>query len=92
LVKNYIIMVTIKCIKPIKDSSVNRLRQLNEVFTTTPERAVEMQNGLGVKFKDYFVVQKVSKIESKKEVPTPPRQKPRIIKEGEQPKKRQNNG
>ena len=62
-------MVTIKCIKPIKDSSVNRLRQLNEVFTTTPERAVEMQNGLGVKFKDYFVVQKVAKVATKNEKP-----------------------
>ena len=58
-------MVTIKCIKPIKDSSVSRLRQPNEVFTTTPERAVEMQNGLGVKFKDYFVVQKVAKVATK---------------------------
>jgi len=56
-------------IKPIKDSSVSRLRQPNEVFTTTPERAVEMQNGLGVKFKDYFVVQKVAKVATKNEKP-----------------------
>jgi len=58
-------MVTIKCIKPIKDISIGRLRTANEVFTTTPERAVEMQNGLGVKFKDYFVVQKVAKVQTK---------------------------
>ena len=58
-------MVTIKCIKPIKDSSVNRNRLLNEVFTTTPERALEMQNTLGATFKNYFVVQKVAKVESK---------------------------
>ena len=58
-------MVTLKCIKPIKDSSVNRLRQLNEVFTVTPDRAIEMQSGLSSKFKDYFVVQKLAKVESK---------------------------
>ena len=62
-------MVTIKCIKPIKDSSIGRLRTANEVFTTTPERAVEMQNVLGVKFKDYFVVQKVAKVATKNEKP-----------------------
>ena len=62
-------MVTIKCIKPIKDISIGRLRTANEVFTTTPERAVEMQNVLGVKFKDYFVVQKVAKVATKNEKP-----------------------
>lgn len=62
-------MVTIKCIKQIKDSSVNRLRQLNEVFTTTPERALEMQNTLGATFKNYFVVQKVAKVETKAKTP-----------------------
>ena len=54
-------MVTLKCIKPIKDSSVNRKRQLNEVFTVTPERALEMETALGSTFKNYFVVQKVEK-------------------------------
>jgi hypothetical protein len=56
-------MVTLKCIKTIKDSSVNRLRQLNEVFTVTPERALEMDNSLKGNFKNYFVVQKVAKVE-----------------------------
>jgi hypothetical protein len=54
-------MVTLKCIKPIKDSSVNRNRQLNEVFTVTPERVLEMETALGSTFKNYFVVQKVEK-------------------------------
>jgi hypothetical protein len=58
-------MVTLKCIKPIKDSSVNRKRQLNEVFTVTPERVLEMETALGSTFKNYFVVQKVAKVEKK---------------------------
>ena len=62
-------MVTLKCIKPIKDSSVNRNRQLNEVFTVTPERVLEMDNSLKGNFKNYFVVQKVAKVETKSEKP-----------------------
>jgi hypothetical protein len=62
-------MVTLKCIKPIKDSSVNRNRQLNEVFTVTPERMLEMEKALGATFKNYFVVQKVEKVETKSEKP-----------------------
>jgi hypothetical protein len=58
-------MVTLKCIKPIKDSSVNRKRQLNEVFTATPERVLEMETALGSTFKNYFVVQKVVKVQTK---------------------------
>jgi len=73
-------MVTIKCIKQIKDSSVNRNRLLNEVFTATPERALEMQNGLGVKFKDYFVVQKVAKVATKNEKPKTVKRKKNDIK------------
>jgi hypothetical protein len=62
-------MVTLKCIKPIKDSSVNRNRQLNEVFTVTPERALEMEKALGTTFKNYFTVHKVAKVETKSEKP-----------------------
>lgn len=62
-------MVTLKCIKTIKDSSVNRLRQLNEVFTVTPERALEMDNSLKGNFKNYFVIQKISKVEKKEDKP-----------------------
>ncbi len=58
-------MVTLKCIKPIKDSSVSRNRQLNEVFTVTPERVLEMETALGSTFKNYFVVQKVEKVQTK---------------------------
>jgi hypothetical protein len=54
-------MITLKCIKPIKDSSVNRNRLLNEVFEVTPERAVEMEKNLNGKFNQYFIVQKVAK-------------------------------
>jgi hypothetical protein len=60
-------MITLKCIKPIKDSSVNRNRLLNEVFEVTPERAVEMEKNLNGKFNQYFIVQKVAKkVSSKK--------------------------
>jgi hypothetical protein len=58
-------MVTLKCIKQIKDSSVNRNRQLNEVFTVTPERVLEMETALEGMFKNYFVVQKVAKVQTK---------------------------
>jgi hypothetical protein len=58
-------MVTLKCIKPIKDSSVNRNRQLNEVFTVTPERVLEMETALEGTFKNYFVVQRVAKTQTK---------------------------
>lgn len=58
-------MVTLKCIKPIKDSSVNRNRLLNEVFEVTPERAIEMETALENDFKKYFTVQKVAKAATK---------------------------
>ena len=58
-------MVTLKCIKPIKDSSVNRNLQLNEVFTVTPERVLEKETALEGKFKNYFVVQRVAKTQTK---------------------------
>lgn len=54
-------MVTIKCIKPITDSSVNRKRNKGETFDTTPERVIEMETALGSKFKEYFEVLKVAK-------------------------------
>ena len=60
-------MITLKCIKPIKDSSVNRNRLLNEIFEVTQERAVEMEKNLNGKFNQYFIVQKVAKkVSSKK--------------------------
>lgn len=63
-------MITLKCIKQIKDSSVNRNRQLNEVFTVTPERAIQMETALGAnEFRKYFVIQKVAKVETKNEKP-----------------------
>ena len=55
-------MVTIKCIKSITDSSVNRKRTKRETFETTPERVKEMETALGSKFKEYFEVLKVAKI------------------------------
>jgi hypothetical protein len=54
-------MITLKCIKPIKDSSVNRNRLLNEVFEVTPERVKEMQDVLKNDFQKYFEVKKIKK-------------------------------
>jgi hypothetical protein len=54
-------MITLKCIKPIKDSSVNRNRLLNEVFEVTQERVKEMQDVLKNDFQKYFEVKKIKK-------------------------------
>jgi hypothetical protein len=54
-------MITLKCIKPIKDSSVNRNRLLNEIFEVTPERVKEMQDVLKNDFQKYFEVKKIKK-------------------------------
>jgi len=63
-------MITLKCIKPIKDSSVNRNRLLNEIFEVTPERAIQIETALGAnEFRKYFVIQKVAKVETKNEKP-----------------------
>jgi hypothetical protein len=63
-------MITLKCIKPIKDSSVNRKRLVNEIFEVTPERAIQIETALGAnEFRKYFVIQKVAKVETKNEKP-----------------------
>jgi hypothetical protein len=54
-------MITLKCIKPIKDSSVNRNRLLNEIFEVTQERVKEMQDVLKNDFQKYFEVKKIKK-------------------------------
>lgn len=54
-------MITLKCIKQIKDSSVNRNRLLNEIFEVTPERVKEMQDVLKNDFQKYFEVKKIKK-------------------------------
>lgn len=59
-------MITLKCIKPIKDSSVNRNRHLNEIFEVTHERVKEMQDVLKNDFQKYFEVKKIEKQKSEK--------------------------
>lgn len=59
-------MITLKCIKPIKDSSVNRNRLLNEIFEVTHERVKEMQDVLKNDFQKYFEVKKIEKQKSEK--------------------------
>lgn len=54
-------MITIKCIKPITDTTVNRKRTKGESFEVSIERVKEIETSLGSKFKDYFEVVKVEK-------------------------------
>jgi len=48
--------ITLKTLKPIKDSSVNRQRKLNEKFEVTKERYDQMELALGNEFKKYFEI------------------------------------
>jgi len=48
--------ITLKTLKPIKDSSVNRQRKLNEEFEVTKTRYDEMETALGKDFKTYFEI------------------------------------
>ena len=48
--------ITLKTLKPITDSSVNRKRKLNEQFEVTKERCNEMEKSLGNLFKSYFEI------------------------------------
>jgi hypothetical protein len=54
-------MITIKTIRRIKDSSVNRFREKGETFTVTPARLKEMESSIGEKFKLYFQIVKIEK-------------------------------
>jgi hypothetical protein len=55
-------MITIKCLKPIQDSTVSRKRNKGESFEVTTERAREMESSLGKRFKEFFEVTKIEKI------------------------------
>jgi hypothetical protein len=48
--------ITLITLKPINDSSVNRLRKLNEQFEVTKERYIQMQLSLGIIFDKYFEI------------------------------------
>jgi ferritin-like protein len=55
-------MVTIKCLKRIQDSTVNRKRNKGESFEVTAQRVKEMESSLGKRFKEFFEVSKIEKI------------------------------
>ena len=48
--------ITLKTLKPINDSSVNRLRKLNEQFEVSKERYSQMELSLGINFYKYFEI------------------------------------
>ena len=48
--------IKLKTLKPINDSSVNRLRKLNEQFEVSKERYNQMQLSLGINFDEYFEI------------------------------------
>jgi len=48
--------ITLITLKPINDSSVNRLRKLNEQFEVTKERYIQMQLSLAIIFDKYFEI------------------------------------
>lgn len=52
-------MITLKTKRQIKDSTVNRNRHRNEIFTVTPERLKEIQSL--VKFETYFEIVKIER-------------------------------
>jgi len=48
--------ITLRTLKPINDSSVNRKRKLNEHFEVNKERYNQMESALGNSFKNYFEI------------------------------------
>lgn len=48
--------ITLRTLKPIKDSSVNRQRKQGEKFDVTKERYDQMESALGNSFKTYFEI------------------------------------
>lgn len=48
--------ITLKTLKPIKDTSVDRQRKANEKFEVTQERYNQMEKALGNQFKVFFEI------------------------------------
>lgn len=67
-------MITLKTKRQIKDSTVNRNRHRNEIFTVTPERLKEIQKAFTDQDKNFNEFLEIVKIEKVKAIEVKTRQ------------------